>query len=48
MRNDRVNRLKKEREQLVSQWSRQEGNKAKLLIKIMELDDQIEEIQKGA
>lgn len=48
MQKDRITRLEREREQLVSQWSRQEGNKAKLLMKIIELDEQIEELKKGA
>ena len=47
MQKDRITRLEREREQLVSQWSRQEGNKAKLLMKIIELDEQIEELKKG-
>ena len=48
MRKDKVHMLEQEREQLINQWTRQEGNKAKLLVRIMELEDQIEDIKKGA
>lgn len=40
--------LEQERESLLNQWIRKDGNKTKLLLRIMELDDKIEMLKKGA
>ncbi|WP_422447150.1 chromosome segregation protein SMC [Thermoanaerobacterium sp. DL9XJH110] len=48
MLKDRVLSLEKEREQLLNQWTKNEGNRVKLLVRIMELEEQIESLKKGA
>lgn len=40
--------LEQERENLLNQWMKKEGDKTKLLLRIMELDDKIEMLKKGA
>lgn len=40
--------LEQERESLLNQWIKKDGNKTKLLLRIMELDDKIEMLKKGA
>ncbi|MDD4569351.1 MAG: chromosome segregation protein SMC [Tepidanaerobacteraceae bacterium] len=48
MINDRISTLKWERETLLNQWTRNEGNRVKLLIRIMDIEEQIDELKKGA
>lgn len=48
MTNDKISMLKSERERLLSQWTKNEGNRVKLLVRIMEIEEQIDELKKGA
>ena len=48
MAKDRISMLKLERERLLSQWSNNEGNRVKLLVRIMELEEEIDAMKKGA
>ena len=48
MAKNRISWLELERERLLSQWTNNEGNRVKLLVRIMELEDQIEAMKKGA
>ncbi|MCR4431308.1 MAG: chromosome segregation protein SMC [Tepidanaerobacteraceae bacterium] len=45
---NRVALLEQEREKLLNQWTKNEGNKVNLLVRIMELEEQIEAMKKGA
>ena len=46
--NNRLSRLQHERDTLLNSWAQKEGNKVKILMKIMELEDKIDAIKKGA
>ena len=48
MTHDKISMLKSEREILLSQWTKNEGNRVKLLVRIMEIEEQIDELKKGA
>lgn len=48
MLKDKKQILEQERENLLNQWMKKEGDKTKLLLRIMELDDKIEMLKKGA
>ncbi|MDN5301406.1 MAG: hypothetical protein PWQ60_920 [Thermoanaerobacteraceae bacterium] len=48
MLRNRVATLEQEREKLLNQWTKNEGNKVNLLVRIMELEEQIEAMKKGA
>ncbi|HHW01736.1 MAG TPA: chromosome segregation protein SMC [Thermoanaerobacterales bacterium] len=48
MLRNRVAVLEQEREKLLNQWTKNEGNKVNLLVRIMELEEQIEAMKKGA
>lgn len=48
MLRNRVVTLEQEREKLLNQWTKNEGNKINLLMRIMELEEEIESIKKGA
>ncbi|HHY71272.1 MAG TPA: chromosome segregation protein SMC [Thermoanaerobacterales bacterium] len=45
---DKISMLEWERESLLSQWTRNEGNRVKLLVRIMEIEEQIDDLKKGA
>ncbi|NLZ54831.1 MAG: chromosome segregation protein SMC [Thermoanaerobacteraceae bacterium] len=48
MKSDKISMLKWERDRLLNQWTRNEGDRIKLLVRIMEIEEQIDEIKKGA
>jgi hypothetical protein len=48
MNRDRISILEWERESLLNQWTRNDGNRIKLLVRIMEIEEQIDELKKGA
>ncbi|AYO29567.1 MAG: hypothetical protein PWR06_934 [Thermoanaerobacteraceae bacterium] len=48
MLKNRIKTLEQEREKLLNQWTKNEGNKVNLLVRIMELEEQIEAMKKGA
>ncbi|HQA60664.1 MAG: chromosome segregation protein SMC [Tepidanaerobacteraceae bacterium] len=48
MTRDRISMLEWERERLLNQWTRNDGDRIKLLVRIMEIEEQIDEIKKGA
>ncbi|HHY42096.1 MAG TPA: chromosome segregation protein SMC [Thermoanaerobacterales bacterium] len=48
MTRDRIAMLELEREGLLNQWTRNEGDRLKLLVRIMEIEEQIDELKKGA
>lgn len=43
-----LSRLQQEREKLLNSWSKNEGSKIKILVRIMELEEQIDALKKGA
>ena len=45
---DQISMLEWERERLLKQWTRNDGDRIKLLVRIMEIEEQIDEIKKGA
>jgi len=48
MLRNRAMTLEQEREKLLNQWTKNEGNKVNLLVRIMEIEEQIEAMKKGA
>jgi len=40
--------LEWERERLLKQWTRNDGDRIKLLVRIMEIEEQLDELKKGA
>jgi len=48
MTRDKISMLEWERERLLNQWTRNEGDRIKLLVRIMEIEEQIDELKKGA
>lgn len=48
MTHDKISMLKSERERLLSQWTKNEGSRVELLVRIMEIEEQIDELKKGA
>ena len=48
MTRDRISMLEWERERLLNQWTRNDGDRIKLLVRILEIEEQIDEIKKGA
>jgi len=46
--NSKLVKLQQERESLLNSWAEKEGNKVKILMKIIELEDKIDAIKKGA
>jgi hypothetical protein len=48
MTRNKISMLEWERENLLNQWTRNEGNRVKLLVRIMEIEEQIDELKKGA
>ena len=48
MTRDKISMLEWERESLLNQWTRNEGSRIKLLVRIMEIEEQIDELKKGA
>jgi len=48
MTRDKISLLEWERERLLNQWTRNDGDRIKLLVRIMEIEEQIDELKKGA
>jgi len=48
MPKDKISMLEWERERLLKQWTRNDGDRVKLLVRIMEIEEQIDELKKGA
>jgi len=45
---DQISMLEWERERLLKQWTRNDGDRIKLLVRIMEIEEQLDELKKGA
>jgi len=48
MRKTQMAQLEQEREKLLRQWTNNRENRVKLLVKIMELEEEIEALKRGA
>ncbi len=48
MAKDKISMLKLERENLLNQWTKNEGSRINLLVRIMEIEEQIDDLKKGA